>query len=235
MRNLVVPVSPISQKLNSKAKFLSLHHNSFSRWLLSQRKIASRERFIALRWWCTCSYMVLNDFTKIKKGAHKSYNVKIWFLLTLQDHTKFFYASKGTINVLCMVTKNVYPGFILHKNVFYNSKYLNCIGALSFFEDLFTHFHDFWSQFGVVILVTPKQEVERKSEWFCGVKLFRSKFKVEWENGVWTKIRFLAGGFCSHAAISLWFLLFFFGFLDRFFSKAFSHRFIVHSMPSFLF
>ena len=45
------------------------------------------------------------------------------------------------------------------------------------------------------ILVTPKQEVERKSEWFCGVKFFRSKFKVEWENGVWTKIRFLASGF----------------------------------------
>ena len=27
--------------------------------------------------------------------------------------------------------------------VFYNSKNLNCIGALSFFKDLFTHFHDF--------------------------------------------------------------------------------------------
>ena len=26
---------------------------------------------------------------------------------------------------------------------FYNSKNLNCIGALSFFKDLFTHFHDF--------------------------------------------------------------------------------------------
>ena len=32
-----------------------------------------------------------------------------------------------------------------------------------FFQDLFTHFHDFSSQIGVVILVTPKQEVERKS------------------------------------------------------------------------
>ena len=41
-----------------------------------------------------------------------------------------------------------------------------------FFKDLFTHFHDFWSQIGVVILVTPKQEMERKSEWFCGVKFF---------------------------------------------------------------
>ena len=26
---------------------------------------------------------------------------------------------------------------------YYNSKNLNCIGALSFFYDLFTHFHDF--------------------------------------------------------------------------------------------
>ena len=42
---------------------------------------------------------------------------------------------------------------------FYNSKNLNCIGALSFFN-LFTHFRDFWSQIGVVILVTSKQEME---------------------------------------------------------------------------
>ena len=28
-----------------------------------------------------------------------------------------------------------------------------------------------------------------------GVTFFRSKFQVEWENGVWTKIRFLASGF----------------------------------------
>ena len=48
-----------------------------------------------------------------------------------------------------------------------------------FFKDLFTHFHDSWSQIGVMILVTPKPEVERKSEWFCSVKFYRSKFKVE--------------------------------------------------------
>ena len=46
---------------------------------------------------------------------------------------------------------------------------------------LFPYFHDFWSQIGVVILVTPKQEVERKSKWFCGVKFFRFNFKVESE------------------------------------------------------
>ena len=84
---------------------------------------------------------------------------------------------------------------------------------------MFTHYHDFWSQIVVVILVTPKQEVERKSEWFCGVKFFRSNFNVDWEKSIWTKIRFLASGFCSHAAISLWFLLFFFRFfVDIFFS-----------------
>ena len=43
---------------------------------------------------------------------------------------------------------------------------------LCFFQDLFTHFHDFLNQIGVVILVTPKQEIERKSEWFCGVIFF---------------------------------------------------------------
>ena len=31
-------------------------------------------------------------------------------------------------------------GFVLG---FYNAKNSNCIGALSFFQDLFTHFHDF--------------------------------------------------------------------------------------------
>ena len=63
--------------------------------------------------------------------------------------------------------------------VFYNSKNLNCIGALFFFKICSHIFMIFESQIGVVILVTPKQEVERKSEWFCGVNLFRSNFKVE--------------------------------------------------------
>ena len=39
----------------------------------------------------------------------------------------------------------------------------------------------FLSQIGVVILVTPKQEVDRKSERFRGVKFFYSNFEVEWE------------------------------------------------------
>ena len=105
---------------------------------------------------------------------------------------------------------------------------------LSFFKDLFTHFHDFWSQIGVVILVTPKQEVERKSEWFCGVKFFRSKFKVEWENWVWTKIGFLASGFL-YAAISLWFLLFFRFFGSDLILNGFPNPFIVRFRSSFLF
>ena len=33
------------------------------------------------------------------------------------------------------------------------------------------------TQIGVVILVTPKQEVERKSEWFCGGKFFAPNLK----------------------------------------------------------
>ena len=37
--------------------------------------------------------------------------------------------------------------------VFYNSKNLNCIGALSFYKDLV--FYDYRSQIGVVVLVTP--------------------------------------------------------------------------------
>ena len=121
------------------------------------------------------------------------------------------------------------------KWMFTSSRFRNFSGYV-FFYDLFTYFHDFWSQIGVVILVTPKQEMERKSEWFCGVNFFRSSFKVEWGNGVWTKIRFLGiGFFCSHAAISLWFLLFFRLIGSDFFSKWFSNPFTAHSRPSFLF
>ena len=110
-----------------------------------------------------------------------------------------------------------------------NENFLTCTSGLvllCFFKDLFTHFHDFWIQLGVVFLVTPKQEVERKSECICDVKCFCSNFK-ESENGVWTKIRFLAVVFCSHAAISLWFLPFFSIFSIGFFSKWFSQS--IHS------
>ena len=39
-------------------------------------------------------------------------------------------------------------------------------------------------------------------------EIFHSNFKVEWENGVWTKIRFLASGFLFTCGISLCFLVF---------------------------
>ena len=59
--------------------------------------------------------------------------------------------------------------------MFYNSNNLNSIGALSFFKIgshivmIFDVKLEYW--FGL-----PKQEVEQKSEWFCGVKFFRSNF-----------------------------------------------------------
>ena len=118
--------------------------------------------------------------------------------------------------------------------IFYNSKNLNCIGALSFFLRSVHTFSWFWSQIGVVILVTPKQEMERKSEWFCGVNFFRSNFKVEWENGVWTKIRFLDSGFlftCGNfTLIFTVFSIFWIGF----FLNSFPNPFTAHSGPSFL-
>ena len=85
---------------------------------------------------------------------------------------------------------------------------------------------------GVMILVAPKQEMERKSEWFCGVIFFRSNFKVEWEVGVWKKFAFSLMVLCSHAAISLWFLLFFRFFLIGF-SNGFPNPFIVHWWSEF--
>ena len=73
----------------------------------------------------------------------------------------------------------------------------------------------------MVTLVRPKQEVEQKSEWFSGVK-FCSNFKIEWENGVWTKIRFLASGFANMRQFHFDFYCLFLIFLDRNVSKWFS-------------
>ena len=66
-------------------------------------------------------------------------------------------------------------------------------------------------------------------------EFFRSKFIVEWENGVWTKIRFLASGFlftCGN--FTLIFTVFrFFG--SDFYLNGFLNPFIVRSRSSFLF
>ena len=72
----------------------------------------------------------------------------------------------------------------------------------------------------VVILVTPKQEVEQKTEWFCGVKFIRSNFKVEVRKQCLNKNSLSRSSvvFCSQEAISLWFLLFSIFWID-FFSK----------------
>ena len=87
-----------------------------------------------------------------------------------------------------------------------------------------------------MILVTPKQEVERKIGWFCGVNFFRSNLKVEWENGVWTKIRFIGSGFlftCGN--FTLIFLVFSIFFGSDLFRNGFPNPFIVRSWSSFLF
>ena len=78
--------------------------------------------------------------------------------------------------------------------------------------------------------------MERKSEWFCGVNFFRSNFKVEWENGVWTKIRFLGSG-CLFTCgnFTLIFTVFFRFFGSNFFLDGFPNPFTAHSRPSFLF
>ena len=77
--------------------------------------------------------------------------------------------------------------------------------------------------------------MEQKSEWFCGVKFFRSNFKVEWEYGVWTKIRFIGSDFlftCGNfTLIFTVFSIFWIGF----FLNDFSNPFIVRSRSSFLF
>ena len=110
---------------------------------------------------------------------------------------------------------------------------LNCTSGtfvLCFIWDLFTHFHYFWSQlssdFGHAVTVSGA-----KSQWFCGLKVFRSKIKVELENAVRTKNRFLASGFLF--TISLWFSLLFRFFGSEFYLNGFPNPFIVHSRNSF--
>ena len=72
-----------------------------------------------------------------------------------------------------------------------------------------------------MFLVTPKQEMERKSEWFCGVNFFALILKWNEKTVFEQKLAFSLVVFCSHAAISLRFLMFF-DFLDWiFFLKIF--------------
>ena len=99
---------------------------------------------------------------------------------------------------------------------FLQFKELKLYWGAVFFLEICSHIF-FRSQIGVVILVTPEQEVERKSEWFCGVKFFRFNFKLEWENGVWIKIRFLTSGFFVLMRQFHFDLYCFFNFLDRIF------------------
>ena len=108
-----------------------------------------------------------------------------------------------------------------------SSRFRNSSGYV-FFKICSLIFHDFWSQIGVVILVTPKQEVERKSVWLCGLKFFRSNFKLEWEYCVGTKFRFLASDFCSHVVILLWLFTVLQYFGSDFFLNDFPNPFIVH-------
>ena len=110
-------------------------------------------------------------------------------------------------------------------------------GAVSFLRSVHTSswfLKSNWSS-DFVILVTPKQEVERKSEWFCDVKFFRSKFKVEWENGVWTKIDFLASGFLFTCGNFTLIFTVFSIFWIVFLLNGFPNPFIVRSRSSFLF
>ena len=72
-----------------------------------------------------------------------------------------------------------------------------------------------------MFLVTPKQEMERKSEWFCGVNFFALILKWNEKTVFEQKFAFSLVVFCSHAAISLRFLMSFRFFGLDFFLKDF--------------
>ena len=120
--------------------------------------------------------------------------------------------------------------------VFLQCKEFELFWALSFFKVCSHIFMIFEVKLEYWFFFTLKQEVERKSELFCGVNFFRSNFKAECENGVGTKIRFLGSGFlftCGN--FTLMFTVFSI-FLDRFFFlNCFPNPFRAHSRPTFLF
>ena len=66
-------------------------------------------------------------------------------------------------------------------------------------------------------------------------EIFRSNFKVEWEYGVWTKIRFIGSGFLFTCGNFTLIFTVFSIFGSDFFLNGFSNPFIVRSRSSFLF
>ena len=70
------------------------------------------------------------------------------------------------------------------------------------FQDMFTHFLEFWIPIEVMILVMSKQEVEQKASCLRR-EFFYSIFKVEWENGVRLQKQYFI---FSHAAIRRFFV-----------------------------
>ena len=81
----------------------------------------------------------------------------------------------------------------------------------------------------VMVLVSPKWEMEQKSKWFCGVEFYRSNFKVGFEQKLWF---WLVVFLCSDAPIRLWLLLFFI-FYGIWNLNSFPSPFIVKSMSEF--
>ena len=102
-----------------------------------------------------------------KSGCEKLICCTIWSLFDHFNHIWVLNSSRQPLN-----------GYYLGALLFFISiqRVWIVLGRCLFFKDLFAHFHGFWSQIGVVILVTPKQEVERKNEWR---EIFCSNFKVE--------------------------------------------------------
>ena len=117
--------------------------------------------------------------------------------------------------------------------VFYNSKNLcnwknlNCIEALYFLRPVHT-FSWFLKSNSSVDFGHAETGSGAKKRVVLLRKFFRSNFKVEWKNGVWKNIRFLASGFlitCGDFTSVFYYLFSIFG--SDFFSKWFSQT--IHS------
>ena len=96
---------------------------------------------------------------------------------------------------------------------------LRCL-APEFFKDLFTLSYEYWSEIGKFIYFGHCETSGTKTSCFAAWTFFPIIYELESDNGVWTKIRVVACGFCLFAAIYI--LCFFFNFWSDFFLSDFS-------------
>ena len=149
---------------------------------------------------------------------------------------RLFESKSHCVNRLCLIAALIFSTSYYSAIFFTNQRIWIVLGSYLFW-DLFTHFHAFWSQIEVMLLVTPIQEVEREIKCFYDAIFFwlwfQSGVRKRSLNEIFT---FLTSGFfIVHMRYFYIEFYYFFIFLSDYFLNRFLNPFIVHSLSSFLF